>query len=112
MTVRSGPKLDRFAAETLDEALTELEERLRAVARVGAVKTPLRDFEPVQRVAARAELKGPGGLRGGIDVRGDGSTEAYTGRWRKQLLAQEDGESAYAALRRALSAESSVSVEP
>ena len=37
-----------------------------------------REFEPVQQVGGRGELRGPHAapVRGGIDVRGDGSTEA------------------------------------
>jgi hypothetical protein len=62
----------------------------------------IREFEPVQQVAARAELRCPGGLRAGLDVRGDGSAEAYTGRLRRSLVEQEPGEDAIAALRRAV----------
>ena len=42
------------------------------------------------------------GVRGGIDVRGDGSAEAYTGWIRKQLVESEGDESPVESLRRAL----------
>jgi hypothetical protein len=56
-------------------------------------------------VAARGELRGPGGLRAGIDIRGDGSAEAFTGRVARRVVAPRDGEDAYAALRRVASGE-------
>jgi hypothetical protein len=60
-----------------------------------------RTFTPQQQVAGRVELRGPG-VNAGVDVRGDGAAEAWTGRLRRQVVAQEGGESPYDALRRTL----------
>ena len=91
-----------------NEALTALEAALRPLAASTRRKTTRvfrREIQPVQQVVARAGLSGPRGARGGIDVRGDGSTEAWTGRsWRRRLVEQRAGEDAFAALRRALQA--------
>jgi hypothetical protein len=106
LTVRSGGKVRRDRCGGLAEALAaieregrELEGSADATARGG---TLVRRLEPVQIVMARLELSGPGRVRGGVDVRGDGSSEAFTGRLRRRVLEQRDGESAYDALRRTL----------
>jgi hypothetical protein len=102
VTIRQGPKVQRSSHEELSVALAELE---RALAAVDAKRDPVhwigREIEPVQQVVARGEVSGRG-AHGGIDLRGDGSSEAFTGRWRRTLVTQERGETAYAALRRAL----------
>ena len=43
-------------------------------------------------------------VRAGLDVRGDGSSEAYLGRVRRQVVETRRRETALQALRRALSA--------
>jgi hypothetical protein len=113
VVVRTGPKVDKLEAGSLDAALELLEARARAVASGPGRRTVdlrVRRFEPVQQVAARAELRG-GGVRAGVDVRGDGSAEAWTGRIRRRLIEPRDGEDAYAALGRVVRAQST-SVEP
>jgi hypothetical protein len=91
---------ERF--DTLDEALAHL----RRLVGAGAGRAPRREvlgreYAPERQVAGRFELRGPG-ARGGVDVRGDGSAEAFTGWIRRRLVAQQDGESAVDALARAL----------
>jgi hypothetical protein len=108
ITVRSGAKVSRARADDLAAALDHVESRGRELER-GADARPaggvlVRRFEPVQQVVGRVELAGPGRLRAGVDVRGDGSSEAFTGRLRRRLVVQEEGESPYDALRRTLSA--------
>lgn len=92
--------------DELAPALDALEQEARAFAtteRRGAARGIMRTYEAEQIVALRAEIAGPR-VHGGVDVRGDGSAEAFTGRLRRQLLSQRDGESPYEALRRALGA--------
>ena len=104
LTVRAGPKVQRSRFEGLGDALEALERRGRELedsARSGAVNLKLvRRFEPVQQVTARLELSGPQRTCGGIDVRGDGSSEAYVGRLRRRVVEQREDESPYEALRR------------
>jgi hypothetical protein len=107
LKVRSGPRIERTRHDDAAAALAALEERARELADAGRGKTvsvPLmRDIEPVQQVIARLELAGPGRVRAGVDVRGDGSAESWTGRVRRQVIEQRRGESAFDALRRELS---------
>jgi hypothetical protein len=106
LKTRSGAKVERSRFHNLGEALAALERRGGELqggtdARTVDLKVGRR-FEPVQQVVARLELSGPRRLRAGIDVRGDGSAEAWTGRVRRTLVEQLPRESAYQALRRAL----------
>ena len=107
LTIRHGPKVVRSRHVSLDEAIAALETELgalRGASRRSLIDLKVRQFEPVAQVAVRGEVSGPGRLftsvRAGVDLRGDGSAEAYVGRVRRRLVTQEPGESAYAALRR------------
>ena len=109
LTIRTGPKVERERFEELESALDALEARLTPLegrSLRDTVDVRYREFAPVAQVAVRGEVAGPGRLlaavRGGVDLRGDGSAEAYTGRMRRRLVEQRKGESAFAALRRAL----------
>lgn len=102
LTLRLGPKVRRTKHDSLDEAVEALRAGLAAAPRRETVDMRIRSFEPIQQVAARGELAGPRGARGGVDVRGDGSTEAFTGKLRRRVVEPEAGEDAFSALRRAL----------
>jgi hypothetical protein len=104
--VRVGGKVRKKQHRGLDEALREVELEGSDLA-AGMHARPqggtlIRKLDPVQIVVARLEVSGPRGLRAGVDVRGDGSSEAFTGRMRRQVVEQRRGESAYEALRREL----------
>ena len=107
VTVRSSAKVRKERHQRLDDALAAVERKGRELADdvserpVGG--TLIRRIEPVHQVVGRIELAGPGRLRAGVDVRGDGSSEAFTGRVRRTLVEQRRGESAYDALRRVVS---------
>ena len=102
VVMRHGSRVEKLDAGSLEAALSLLERRARAVADGPARSTVdlrVRRFEPAQQVAARAELRG-GRVHAGVDVRGDGSAEAWTGRVRRRLIEPRDGEDAFSALRR------------
>lgn len=106
MKTRNGAKVERTSFPELAAALDALERRGRELQDQASTRTVElkfgRKFEPVQQVAARIELAGPGRLRAGVDVRGDGSAEAWTGRLRRKLVEQGRREDAYDALRRVI----------
>jgi hypothetical protein len=102
LKVRAGSRVERSKHDDLDAAMAALEARageLRRSARRGRVDIKISRFDPVQQVTARLELAGKG-LRAGIDIRGDGSIETWTGRFHRELVEQRPGESPFDALRR------------
>jgi hypothetical protein len=103
LKIRSGPRVERRRFEDRASALAAIESRARELA-AGAnarrIDLKVRQFDPVAQVVARLELAGPARLRAGVDVRGDGSVEAYTGVLRRRVIEQRAGESACAALAR------------
>lgn len=109
LTVREGPRVQRTRFADLPSGLDALESWAKELVRA-APKQPLdvryKRYEPVQQVFARIEMAGPERLmpsvRAGVDVRGDGSVEAFRGRVRRELIEPRRGETPYAALRRAL----------
>ena len=109
LTVRAGSRVERERFDQLDDALAALEARARELTREAPrreVNTKLRRFEPAQQVSARLELAGPervlASKHAGVDVRGDGSAQPWTGRVRRRVVERRSGESAYQALGRVL----------
>jgi hypothetical protein len=105
LTVRAGSRVRHERFETLDAAVDALRGELDSLtpdAPREEVSFFARRIEPVAQVSARLELAGPRGVRGGVDLRGDGSAEAYTGRLRRSVVERGRGESAADALLRTL----------
>ena len=107
VTIRNGPRVERERFASLEEALGRLRDRMENLSPVRrrTVDVKVQQFEPQAQVAVRGEVSGPGlfsRVTGGVDVRGDGSAEAYTGRVTRRLVEQRAGETPYDALRRAL----------
>jgi hypothetical protein len=111
LTIRAGSQVEHEQLQTLADAIAALARHLDELASQSAkaeeVQFLRRRIEPVRQVAARLEIAGPGSrgrsVRGGVDLRGDGSVEAFTGRVRRALVERRAGESAPEALARALS---------
>jgi len=106
ITARADAKVRKQRFDELDDALAALE-RIAGELADGAHARPaggflIRRLDPVEQVVGRVELAGPGPMRAGVDVRGDGSSEAFLGRVRRRLLQQQDRETPIDALRRVL----------
>ena len=105
VTVRDGPRVKRERFPDRESALAAVEERGRELELGADAKVVggrmMRRIEPVQQVVGRIEVRASG-VRAGVDVRGDGSSEAFTGRVRRRVIEQRAGEDAYDALRREL----------
>jgi hypothetical protein len=103
--VRAGSKVTHEQHESLDAAIAQLAAHVASLtpaAEREEIRFLARRIEPARQVVARLELAGPGGARGGVDVRGDGSAEAFTGRVRRAIVERRRGESPADALARAL----------
>jgi hypothetical protein len=81
-------------------------DELADAARREPADTKLRRYTAAEQVVARIELAGPerrlARTHAGVDVHGDGSTQAYLGRVRREALDRSRSENAVEALRRAL----------
>jgi hypothetical protein len=106
VTVRAGAKVRKQRHQQLDEALAAVERIAGELAEDAHARPAggflIRRLAPVEQVVGRIELAGPRGLRAGVDVRGDGSSEAFTGRVRRAVVEQRGSESPFDALRRVL----------
>ena len=106
--IRSGPVIEQREADTLAAALDLVEQAGRALSagpRKEAVDLRYRTFTPEEQVAHRIELSG-GGVKAGVDIRGDNRAVAFVGRLRRRPVEPKRGESVYDALRRTVSRES------
>lgn len=95
--------------DALEPALVELSSRARELAEARTERpaaTALRRYGPEEQVLARLEMAGPerrlARVHAGVDIRGDGSSEAYTGRVRRQLVEPGAGEDVIDALARTI----------
>jgi hypothetical protein len=100
--------VERERFDELDSALAAMESQSQEIRREGPLDeiSVIRDYEPGQRVHARLELSTGGLFRGreaGMDVMGDGALVPYVGVVRKRRLEPAPGESAFDAIRGALS---------
>lgn len=110
VTVREGPKFTRHRFDTLAAGLELARnetERMSHEAHGKPAQALMRKLEPVEQVVGRVELtvsqrRFGKSHRAGLDVRGDGSIEAYAGGISREVIEPVPGEDVYDALRRAI----------
>jgi hypothetical protein len=107
LKVRRPGGTERSRHDSLADAIGAMQARLDALAPAadgGDERFLGREFPAATLVEARAELRGPRGGHGGVDLHADSSTVAWTGRVRRRAVVPEAGETAYQALARVLEA--------
>ncbi|HSD78446.1 MAG TPA: hypothetical protein VLA98_13625 [Solirubrobacteraceae bacterium] len=105
LKVRRGGATERSRHESLADALAAMERRLDELAtgeRRRDERFLGREFPAATVVAARAELRGPRGAHGGVDLHADRTTLPWTGRLRRRAVDPAPGETSYEALARVL----------
>lgn len=109
LKVREGSKVTRSHCATVDELFDEVErltEEMADRAPGGAVNSMFRNYEAIELVHGRIEVSIATGRfkhrRGGIDVRRDGSIEAFVGRTSRTVVEPTPGETIPHSLRREL----------
>ena len=107
LVTRHGPRVRHESFDDLDAAIAALERETKEIRREGPLRevSAIRDYEPGQRVHARLELSTGGPFRGreaGLDVMGNGVLVPYVGVIRRRPLEPQSGESAFDAVRAAL----------
>jgi hypothetical protein len=120
MSVREGPRFSRIRTNSIDELFEELAfhaDEVSSRADGNSVDAMFKTFEPVERVYGRIEIAGERKClvsrdRAGIDIRGDGSLEAFIGRTNREIVEPLPGETVVAALRRAWSNPDRTAVAP
>lgn len=107
LVVRDGSKVRRSSYGSLEAAFDELQaETVEASNRPPAkeIDVKTRYYRPEDQVVMRAQLRGPQRfipkVRCGIDVRGDGSPEPWTGGSSRRDVDVRKGETAWQALKR------------
>lgn len=109
LKVREGSRVTRSRYATAEELFAEVEQladEISGRAAGGPVTSMFRNYEAIELVHGRIEVSmATGGFRyrrGGIDVRRDGSIEAFVGRTSRTVVEPMPGETVPQALQREL----------
>lgn len=105
LTARTGSEAQRLPHESLEEALTMMEDWVKMVIADGPLDSvsAIREYGPDRRVKSRiqvAESKIFGGAVAGIDVMGDLRCVPFRGSIKREPIAPVGNESPFEAVRR------------